>query len=206
MKEKKEQSTFFGFNKKQRSRLYTIAFVVVAALFILINNSDEVPAQGPYPVHYQQQKSAKILNLSDYRGKVVLVDFWATWCPPCRKGIPDLVELKKKYKNADFEIIGVALDKVTRGGNTEKDVIPFIKDYKINYPIVWGDLSTPNQFGEVHAIPTTFFLNKDGKVVNKIEGLASKEDLDKQIQSLLKEKRNKKFKESVPNFSLPLAN
>ena len=204
-KEKTEEKkkVYKGLNKKQRSRVYTAAFIVIVGLFIILNNSDGTPEHGPYPPHYQV-KNGKTLKLSDYRGKVVIIDFWATWCPPCRKGIPDLIKLKNEYKDKDVEIIGVSLDRVTRAGKTAEDVVPFIEKMGINYPIVWGTLQTPQTFGRVQAIPTTFFLDKNGKVRKKIEGLADIRTLEEEIDFLLKEPMIKDFKDSVPDFALPL--
>jgi len=204
-KEKTEEKkkVYKGLNKKQRSRVYTAAFIVIVGLFIILNNSDGTPEHGPYPPHYQVQ-NGKTLKLSDYRGKVVIIDFWATWCPPCRKGIPDLIKLKNEYKDKDVEIIGVSLDRVTRAGKTAEDVVPFIEKMGINYPIVWGTLQTPQTFGRVQAIPTTFFLDKIGKVRKKIEGLADIRTLEGEIDFLLKEPMIKDFKDSVPDFALPL--
>jgi cytochrome c biogenesis protein CcmG/thiol:disulfide interchange protein DsbE len=204
-KEKTEEKkkVYKGLNKKQRSRVYTAAFIVIVGLFIILNNSDGTPEHGPYPPHYQV-KNGKTLKLSDYRGKVVIIDFWATWCPPCRKGIPDLIKLKNEYKDKDVEIIGVSLDRVTRAGKTAEDVVPFIEKMGINYPIVWGTLQTPQTFGRVQAIPTTFFLDKNGKVRKKIEGLADIRTLEGEIDFLLKEPMIKDFKDSVPDFALPL--
>ncbi len=199
----KKKKGYTGLNKKQRSRIYTAAFIIIIGLFIILNNSDGAPDHGPYPPHYKVE-NGKMLKLSDYRGKVVVIDFWATWCPPCRKGIPDLIELKKEYKGKDFEIIGVSLDRVTRGGKTAEDVIPFMEKMGINYPIVWGTLQTPQAFGTVRAIPTTFFLDKNGKVRKKIEGLASLQTLESEVDFLLSEPMIKDFKDPVPDFELPL--
>jgi thiol-disulfide isomerase/thioredoxin len=198
-----KKKAYKGLNKKQRSRIYTAAFIVIVGLFIILNNSDGTPEHGPYPPHYKVQ-NGKTLQLSDYRGKVVIIDFWATWCPPCRKGIPDLIKLKNEYKDKDVEIIGVSLDRVTRAGKTAEDVLPFIEKMGINYPIVWGTLQTPQAFGRVQAIPTTFFLDKNGKVRKKIEGLADIRTLEGEINFLLREPMIKDFKDSVPDFSLPL--
>ncbi len=201
--ETKQKKAYRGLNKKQRSRVYTAAFIIIVGLFIILNNNDGAPEHGPYPPHYKVE-NGKMLKLSEYRGKVVLIDFWATWCPPCRRGIPDLIKLKEEYKNKDFEIIGVSLDRVTRGGSTAEDVIPFMKKMGINYPIVWGTLQTPQAFGSVHAIPTTFFLDKNGKVRKKIEGLESLQALESEVDFLLSEPMLKDFNDPVPDFSLPL--
>ncbi|MDX1701673.1 MAG: TlpA disulfide reductase family protein, partial [Melioribacteraceae bacterium] len=133
-----EKKTFNFQNPKHRSYLYTGLFVAVVIFFFIINNANGEPEEGPYPPNYDKVSSSELISLSDYRGKVVLLDFWATWCPPCRKGIPDLVELKEKYGEKGVEIIGISLDGITRGGATKDEVIPFIKEYGINYPIVEG--------------------------------------------------------------------
>ncbi len=195
-----------GLSKKQRGRIYTGAFLVLVLIFFIVNNSTSEPAHGPYPPHYKSEvtKNTKLLKLSDYRGKVVVIDFWATWCPPCRKGIPDLISLKKKYKNKDFEIIGISLDKISKGGKTVKDVVPFIKEHGINYPIVWGDMNIIQKFGGVRAIPTTFFIDKNGKIRDKIEGLSDIRTLEAKIDNLLSEKQLTTSPEGKIDFKLPL--
>ncbi|MBS3945024.1 MAG: TlpA family protein disulfide reductase, partial [Melioribacter sp.] len=110
----------------------------------------------------------------------VILDFWATWCPPCRKGIPDLVELKKKYASKGVEIIGISVDQ-----ETKPDVVPFIKEYGINYPIVYGNTSVYQQYGGIRAIPTSFIIDKEGKVVASYEGLISKAAYEDHIKKLL---------------------
>ena len=211
-KEKKQQNQknepqSKGLTKKQRGRIYTAAFLALILIFFIVNNSSKEPERGPYPPHYKPEaagQTAKLLKLSDYRGKVVVIDFWATWCPPCRRGIPDLIKLKKKYGDKNFEIIGISLDKISRGGKTAKDVVPFIKEYGINYPIVWGTLETTKLFGGVRAIPTTFFIDKNGKIRDKIEGLASITTLENKIENLLKEKNLSSSTEGALDFTLPL--
>ncbi len=193
----------FGLNQKQRSRVYTILFFVVVAILFVINNSSDDTKQGPYPPNYKQS-SEDLLKLSDLKGKVVLVDFWATWCAPCREGIPDLVELKNEFKDKDIEIVGISVDALTRGGATAGDVLPFIAANKINYPIVRGDGSVIDAFGGIKSIPTSFLIDKEGKIIAKYESLVSKEMYIKDIKSVL----NNNYKVSklfaTPNFTLPL--
>jgi thiol-disulfide isomerase/thioredoxin len=117
------------------------------------------------------------VSLSDFKGKVVILDFWATWCPPCRKGIPDLIELQNKYKN-DLTVIGISLDQA----NTIKEVVPFYKSYGINYPVVYGNAEVVNKYGGIEAIPTSFIIDKEGYVVNKHVGLIPKQEYEKYLQ------------------------
>jgi cytochrome c biogenesis protein CcmG/thiol:disulfide interchange protein DsbE len=195
MNKQKINEKQFGLSKKQRSWIYTGFFVGIILLLFVVNNTGSEPEQGPYPPNYvpaNQTKSVKaydfnlpttdgrLLKLSDYKGKVVILDFWATWCPPCRKGIPDLVELKKKYGSKGVEIIGISVDK-----ETKPDVVPFIKDYKINYPVVYGNTNVYQQYGGIRAIPTSFIIDKEGKIVASYEGLISKAAYEDHIKKLL---------------------
>jgi thiol-disulfide isomerase/thioredoxin len=128
-----------------------------------------------------QSVDGKKIKLSDYEGKIVLVDFWATWCGPCRRGIPDLVELQNQYKD-DLVVIGISLDQEA----TLEDVKPFMKEFKINYPIVYGTQQVVVDYGNIQAIPTSFVIDQNGNVVNKHVGLVPKSVYEQQIKTLLK--------------------
>jgi cytochrome c biogenesis protein CcmG/thiol:disulfide interchange protein DsbE len=188
-----------GLTKKQRSYIYTGFFIAVVVLLFLFNNSDYLfggsEPNGPYPPNYvpAAQKSSsvapdfslptpdgKTLKLSSYKGKAVIIDFWATWCPPCRKGIPDLIELKKKYGSKGLEIIGVSVDQ-----DTKPDVVPFIKDKGINYPVVYADNSIVMNYGGIRAIPTSFVIDKQGKIVASYEGLMPIQTYENHIKKIL---------------------
>lgn len=197
-----EKRKFNLQNQKHRSYLYTGLFVVAAILFFIVNNTNGEPEQGPYPPNYNAVNSADLVNLSDYRGKVVILDFWATWCPPCRKGIPDLIELKNDYKKSEVEIIGISLDSFTRGGATKNDVVPFIKDYGINYPIVIGDPEVAQQYGGVNSIPTSFIIDKEGYIVFYKVGLVSNEEYKSEISKVLAADYKSDKKYAAPEFSL----
>jgi len=125
----------------------------------------------------------KTVKLSDYKGKIVIIDFWATWCPPCRKGIPDLVAIQKEFKKS-VVIIGISLD----GDKTIKDVPKFVKDYKINYPVVYGNNQVTIDYGGIRSIPTSFIIDKKGNVVDSHIGLVDKEIYVEKIKELLKKK------------------
>lgn len=123
----------------------------------------------------------KIVKLSDYKGKIIILDFWATWCPPCRKGIPDLISIQNEYKN-DVVVIGVSLD----GDKTIKDVPGFVKEYGINYPIVYGDEKIVTAYGGIQAIPTAFVIDKKGNISDQHVGLVDKSVYVNKIKELLK--------------------
>lgn len=198
----KKESLFKYFeNPKHRSYFYTGLFFAAVLFFFIINNMNGEPEEGPYPPNYNVS-SADVVSLSQYRGKVVLIDFWATWCPPCRKGIPDLVEIKEQYKNKDLEIIGISLDGITRGGATKNDVIPFIKDFKINYPILVGDANVTQQYGGIQSIPTSFVIDKEGYIVSYYQGLVEKENYLNDIEKALGKNYTPDKRYIAPEFSL----
>jgi cytochrome c biogenesis protein CcmG/thiol:disulfide interchange protein DsbE len=122
----------------------------------------------------------KPFTLSDYKGKVVLLDFWATWCPPCRKEIPGFVELYNNYRSRGFVVIGVSMD------DSLSDIKKFARRYKMNYPILLGagrdDLGPA--FGQL-PLPTAFVLGRDGKICGKHDGLTPKEQFEREIVPLL---------------------
>ncbi|MCX8010155.1 MAG: TlpA family protein disulfide reductase [Ignavibacteria bacterium] len=117
----------------------------------------------------------KIVKLTDYKGKVVIIDFWATWCTPCRKGIPDLVDIQNRYKNV--QVIGITLDQ-----NPFQVVPPFAKEFKINYPILISNENVLYNYGGIDSIPTTFIIDKNGQIVSKHIGLVSKDVLENDIK------------------------
>lgn len=124
--------------------------------------------------------NGKVVRLSDYRGKVVLLDFWATWCGPCGIEIPWFTEFQRKYKDRGFTVLGVSMDD---GG--WKDVKPFVAEKKINYQIVLGDDKTSDQYGSVEALPTTFVIDREGRIASVHVGLVDKKEFDDAIQKLL---------------------
>lgn len=115
-------------------------------------------------------------RLSNYRGKWVLVNFWAIWCSPCLEEIPDLISLHNAHKDADLVVIGIALDY-----SSPKGVMEFAEQHAISYPIVLGTHKMAAQVGEVNALPTTYLFDPAGKLVSHQEGAITRDSVEEYI-------------------------
>ncbi len=120
------------------------------------------------------------VQLSDLRGKAVVLNFWATWCPPCKEEIPWFVDLQNKYGSQGLQIVGVSMDD---GGKDA--VIPFAKEMGINYKVLLGDSEVADLYGGVHALPTTFYIGRDGKVLEYVPGLIGRREMEENIRQAL---------------------
>lgn len=123
--------------------------------------------------------NGKSFELTDYRGKVVLVNFWAVWCQPCKVEIPSLVDLYRRY-DTQLVVIGIAID-----SGTEEKVQEAAKQLGIPYPVVNGDYDVRTMFGGIRAVPTTFLINQEGKIYKTYLGYREKQVIEEDIQTLL---------------------
>ncbi len=144
---------------------------------------DATAQQQKAPNFSLKSADGNTYQLSQFKGKVVLVNFWATWCGPCRREIPDFIEAYKNYKSQGLEIIGVSVD---QDGWTK--VTPFVAQNKINYPVVLMDDKVIANYGNFNAIPTTFIVDKSGNIVDTHTGVMTMSQLESKIQPLLKTK------------------
>jgi len=118
------------------------------------------------------------LELSSHRGKVVLLDFWATWCAPCRTEIPLLVDLQKKYGNQGLQVIGISLD------DDPKAVRGFYKQFKMNYPVAIGDANLAERYGGILGLPVNFVIDREGRIHTKHLGEVDISLIEQEINSL----------------------
>jgi peroxiredoxin len=134
----------------------------------------------PAPEFALKDATGKTVKLSDYRGKVVLLNFWATWCGPCKIEIPWFMDFEQTYKDKNFAVLGISLDE--DGWDAVK---PFIEQKKINYRVVIGTEQVALLYGEVDSLPTTFMIDREGRVAAVHVGLVNKSDYQHDILNLL---------------------
>ena len=136
----------------------------------------------PAPDFALKDADGKTVHLSDYKGKVVILDFFATWCGPCKIEIPWFVEMERKNKDRGFSVLGVSMD--DEGWEVVK---PFLSDLGVNYRVVIGNDATASQYGGVDALPTTFIIDKEGRIAAVHVGLTGKKDFLDAIEQLLQD-------------------
>lgn len=126
------------------------------------------------------QLNGQSLQLSSYRGKVVLLDFWATWCTPCREEIPHLVELQNKYRDQGLQIIGVSMD------DSPDPVREFYQQFHMNYPVVMGNAEIGERYGGVLGLPIAFIIDRSGRIYAKHIGATEAFVLEQDVKTLLR--------------------
>jgi peroxiredoxin len=174
--------------------LILVLVVALAAAFLLYRNRQPGPevgkagpgtAAGPSslrtaPAFSLKDTNGNIYSSAQLAGKPAVINFFATWCPPCREEIPGFVEVYNRRRSEGFELVGISLDTDTRG-----DLPGFLMSNKIEYRILFGDLNIAKAYGGVSALPTTFFVGKDGVIRNVHIGYMDKDAFDKEVQKLL---------------------
>jgi peroxiredoxin len=156
-------------------------FIFAVALFMLgaCSQGSAVEIGQKAPDFSLTDINGEMVSLSDFNGKVVILDFFASWCPPCRQEIPDFIELERSYGDKGFAMVGVAL--VNAG-----DAKEFSEKMGINYPVLVDDDKASEIYGPIRSIPTTFVIDKSGKIVKKYIGFRPKDVFEADIKELLK--------------------
>lgn len=182
-------------NRFLQSLLIVVAIAFVAGLLgglvSRLNRSSDgppppasatAPARNLAPDFALTDLEGKPLVLAELRGKVVLLDFWATWCTPCRQETPQFVALQQKYGARGLQIVGVSMD------DGPQPVRAFYREFKMNYPVAMGTTQVAEAYGGVLGLPIAFVIDRRGQIVAKYEGPADMAELERQLDSLLQEK------------------
>jgi peroxiredoxin len=163
----------------------SIAFVIVAICFTVLQSGQSAPGVAGQttiaPEWSLKDVDGKTVKSADFKGKVVILDFWATWCGPCSAEIPGFIALQKQYEKQGLVVIGVSVDE---GGAAV--VKKFMQKLDMSYPVVLADEKTEQAFGGVEAIPTTFIIDREGRIVKKHPGFTDKDEFENEIKPLLR--------------------
>ncbi len=173
-----------------RNPLALVVVAVIAAAMLYFgfhmarrSGSDAPSIVGkstPAPDFTLEKLNGGNLKLSDLRGKAVLLNFWATWCGPCKIETPWLVEMQNQYGNQGLQVVGVAMD-----DSGKDEISKFAKDMGVNYPVLLGKEAVGDEYGGVPALPESFFIGRDGKIVDRIIGLKGKAEIEDAIKKAL---------------------
>jgi thiol-disulfide isomerase/thioredoxin len=143
---------------------------------------DDALAKGKIaPMHFTlKDMNGEAVDLASFKGRVVLINFWATWCGPCRAEIPSLVELQDQYRD-DLTVLGVSID------DEAEKLKPYAAEFKMNYPVLVGKDHQDMQdaFGPLYGIPVSVIVGRDGRIAKKHSGIATKEQFEREIKALL---------------------
>ena len=168
--------------------LVVVAIVAAAMLYFALHttrrSATDRPVTGGYgmtaPDFTLETLDGKNLSLSQLRGKAVLVNFWATWCDPCKIETPWLVQLQNEYGSQGLQVVGVAMD-----DSGKDEIAKFAQEMGVNYPVLLGKEAVGDAYGGVPALPESFFVGRDGKIVDRIIGLKGRSEIEDSVKKAL---------------------
>lgn len=162
-----------------KTRPHVFLFTLVA-LLIVFSPASVLGQEARRPQFTLKDINGNTVRLRAYRGKVVLINFWATWCPPCRAEMPDLVRLQREHARQGLQIIGI-----TYPPEEKTRVRRFARSLKVNYPIILGTRQIRERFSSEETLPLTVVIDRDGKVKEIISGILLRQEFDEKIKPLL---------------------
>lgn len=167
---------------------YIVVVIVLMAGFLTLDSDapadlTHADARKSLPEVALTDSNGAPVSLSAYKGRVVLLDFWATWCTGCKKEIPWFMEFQDKYNKTGLTVVGASLD-----DDGWKSVKPYMEEHKINYRILIGTIESAKQFGVDKGMPVSVLIDRDGKIADVHAGMVDKAAFEREIQTLLKEK------------------
>jgi len=173
----------------KRDPIVIVVVSVVIALMLVIGlriarhprQSSALQLKGEMAPDFSLQSlDGKTIHLSDYRGKAVLLNFWATWCAPCKIEMPWFVELQKQYGPEGLQIVGVAMDDAS-----PKEIGDFAKEMGVNYPVLIGKEAVGEAYGGVQFLPESFYIDRNGKVLDRAFGLKGRGEIEDNIKKII---------------------
>lgn len=170
---------------------HIVAVITLLATSLALTTAapaDLTPAASrkPLPEVALTDSNGASVDLSAYKGRVVLLDFWATWCEGCKEEIPWFMEFQNKYNKTGLSVVGAALD-----DDGWKSVTPYLREHKINYRMVMGTFESAKQFGVAKGMPITLLIDRNGKIADVHPGMVDKAAFEREIQTLLSENTKK---------------
>lgn len=165
--------------RRTATGMVAVVLLAAAAIFLLQRHAPRRPPPTTVPDVAMTQLNGAPLRLADYRGKVVLLDFWASWCSPCREEIPRFVEWQTAYEARGLQVIGVAMDDNPAAAET------FRREYRIDYPVVAGSAQLADRFGGILGLPVNIVIARDGAIVARHVGLVDPGILRREIEAQL---------------------
>lgn len=154
---------------------------IIFAVLMAVSPIIAVGQTSHAPVLVLKDLRGRALRLSDYKGKVVVLNFWATWCPPCRAEMPDLIRMQREYRSQGLQVVGI-----TYPPEEIAEVRQFVRKLGVNYPIALGTIETKSLFDETETLPLTIVIDREGKVRQRIEGILLPQEFEQKIRPLLK--------------------
>jgi peroxiredoxin len=176
---------------KRNAIVFVMLLVVIIGMLAASNYLDRNRKHGPIKLVGDVQNlpapdfdlptlDGRRVKLSDFRGQAVLLNFWATWCPPCKIEMPWFVDLQKRYGKDGLVVLGVAMDDT----ETAK-IAEFAHEMSVNYPVLLGTDQVSDDYGDVRSLPTTFYVDRNGTIVAKAVGLLGREEIENDVKRAL---------------------
>jgi peroxiredoxin len=176
---------------KRNAFVFVVLFVAILAMLTAGKYLARVRKHGPLKLVGNVQGAAapdftlptldgSKITLSEFRGKAVLLNFWATWCPPCKVEMPWFADLQKEYGQDGLVVLGVAMD-----DSSPSTIAKFTHEMGVNYPVLLGTDKVSDDYGDVQYLPTTFYIGRDGTIVDKMTGLLDRKDIEEAVKKTL---------------------
>ena len=183
------------FCYRLRDRRMNLHVIVLTAIFLAFSPASVLGQETKAPQFALKDINGRTVRLSDYQGKVVLINFWATWCPPCRAEMPEFVRLQRVHADQGLQIIGITYPP------EEKDrVRRFARSLGVNYPIILGTRQLKDRFSSDETLPLTVVINRDGKVSDIISGILLRQEFDEKIKPLLEKNTEGETRNVKPDY------